>query len=355
MHFYPGVAEYQEPGKDPYRVFLNEDTIRSMDPSFAGRPIFVEHVDSVNEDVGELRKEADGWVSESFFNAADGKHWVKFIVVTEKALRAIENGMRLSNAYLPTTFGAGGLWNGVSYAREVTGGEYEHLAIVGNPRYEESVILTPEQFKQYNEDKVVELKRLSNSKDPKGEKKMAFKLFKRTKVENSADMEGMCVVLPKSQKEMTLTQLVEEHDKIVNMHGYANGDHLVKVGENEMSVNDLVKKHMEMNDELEAMKGKKEDAVEEESEIDMKKKPVDSESEKAENEDDDSTDNEEEDGAAEKKLEAEKKKNDLADKKAAAKVKADALRNAHLKNTEEVVEIDSSDVQVARGKTRYGS
>lgn len=354
MHFYPGVAEYQEPGKDPYRVFLNEDTIRSMDPSFAGRPIFVEHVDEVDENVDEVRKEADGWVVESFFNTADGKHWAKFIVVSERGDKAIRNGMRLSNAYVPRSFADGGQWNGVSYSKEITSGEYEHLAIVKNPRYEESVILTPEQFKQYNEDKLVELKKLSNSKDQKGDSKVKLNFFKRAKVENSVDMEGMSVVLPKSGKEMTISDLVAAHDKIVNMQGYANGDHMVKVGENEMTVNDLVKKHMEMNDEIEMAKKKKEDS---DDEIEEGAKEVgDRGGDKGlDNEDEDmdeKQENEEDKAAKKKALELA----DADEKKKNAKVKAAALKNAHLKvMNEEVSVVEFSGDQVARGKSRYGS
>src|ERR1700677_5104651 len=59
IHFYPGVAQYQDdPSQEPYRVFLNEDTLRAMDPTFAGKPIFVEHVDDVTPDLNQLRKEA---------------------------------------------------------------------------------------------------------------------------------------------------------------------------------------------------------------------------------------------------------------------------------------------------------
>lgn len=165
MHFYPGLAEYREPGEDPYRVYLNEDTLRKMDPTFAGRPIFVEHVDEVDQSLSELRKEADGWVIESFYNSSDGKHWVKFIVVSDRAERAIKNGFRLSNAYVPKSFGQGGIWNGIEYSKEITDGEFEHLAIVSNPRYDESEIKTPEQFKKYNEDNTVELRRIANSQE----------------------------------------------------------------------------------------------------------------------------------------------------------------------------------------------
>jgi hypothetical protein len=126
MHFYPGVAEYEDPEEGPFRVFINENTIRNMGPSFAGRPIFVDHVDEVDDNLEELHGKEDGWVIESFFNAADGKTWAKFIVVSERGLTAIRRGYKLSNAYIPKSFSDGGLWNGVTYKKEVTAGEYEH-------------------------------------------------------------------------------------------------------------------------------------------------------------------------------------------------------------------------------------
>lgn len=352
MHFYPGVAEYQEPGKEAYRVFLNEDTLRTMDPSFAGRPVFVEHVDGVEEDIDELRKEADGWVIESFFNQADGKHWVKMLIVSERGERAIKAGLRLSNAYFPTSFANGGLWNGVAYSKEITSGEFDHLAIVKNPRYEESVILTPESFKKYNSDKMLELEKLKNSK--KENTKMGLNFFKRAKVENGIDADLM-VVLPKSKKEMSVANAIDLADKVENMHGYADGEHRVKVGNDEMSVNDLVKKHMDAMVEMEGMKDKKEDASEEDVEVGTKDKSVDVEG------DDKSVDNEDEDDA-EKKLDMEKKKNAAdaeAKKKADAKVKAERLKNAHLKalenDSEPEAKVEFSADRVQRGKQRYGS
>lgn len=352
MHFYPGVAEYQD--KDgPYRVFLNENTLRSMDPSFAGRPIFVDHVDDVNSNVDEVRKEADGWVIESFFNRADGKHWVKFIVVSELGERAIRNRMRLSNAYTPKSFAEGGLWNGVEYAKEITSGEFEHLAIVDNPRYEESVILTPEEFKKYNEDNFVELTRLANSKTEKEQGKMAFKLFKRTKVENStAELEGSHVILPKSGREISIEKLVNEMDeyeeKKKSNEVMAEMGHKVKLHDGSMcNVSELLEKHKAMHDELKAMKegdehGDKDDPKENEEGEDeeAKKKALGL----AEHE--------------EKEIEEAKKKNDLesAKKKKEAKEKADKLRNAGPKLVEnEGTVVEFSEDQVARGKSRYGS
>jgi hypothetical protein len=366
MHFYPGVARYDSAEGDSLTVFINEDTIRRMGTTFAGRPVFVEHVETVDENINELRKEADGWVIESFFNQADGKNWVKFIVVTDRGFEAIRRGFRLSNAYIPSQFGPGAQWNGVPYQKEVLEGAFEHLAIVDNPRYEESVILTPDQFKAYNEEKNVDLVRFANSLKTK--EKSQMKLFERKKVENATSIENMMVELPISKKEMALTKVVEAYDKIVNMNGYANGDHMVKVGENdEMSVNDLVKKHLEACNELEGMKSKNaksEDGGEPGPDEDVKNDDEEK-IEKAGEKDvgdrggDDSMDNEDDEEMPAKE---DKKKNSYSLEEARAviaKEKAARLKNANQKGNredqEDVPVIRLANDQVARGKQLYGS
>jgi len=361
MHFYPGVAEYAEPGQDAYRVFINEDTIRKMNPTFAGKPIFVEHVDEVEDDINELRKDADGWVVESFFNAADGKTWVKFIVVSDRAERAIKNGFRLSNAYIPRNFSNGGLWNGVSYLKEVTDGDFEHLAIVKNPRYEESVIMTPDEFKKYNEDKSIELKRLANSKE-KEKSKMKFNLFKRTKVENQKDFdfENMCVTLPKTGKEKTLIQLVNEADEFEEKkkENVADPKAIVKLHDGSTcSVGDLIEKHKSLHDELSALK---KDEMEEERDLETEDSPVDVEGDLHNEEEED-----EQESAKKNALESEdeleaakKKKNASATKKKIPTDKSkhfESLRNAHVNVDDETARVDLMDDQVQRGRARYGS
>src|SRR6185437_15146304 len=209
MHFYPGLAQYDN-ADGSYKVFLNETVLRKMDPTFAGKPIFVEHVDGVTPRLDELRKEADGWVIESFFNEADGKHWVKFIGVSERGLIAIKNGYKLSNAYLPKLNGKSGLWNNIFYNDEVVDGEYEHLAIVKNPRYAESVIMSPEQFKAYNEKLKIELTKIANSEE---NKPMVLRFWNKTPVENAVDFEKLSVSLPKSGKEFTIYQIINAMDE----------------------------------------------------------------------------------------------------------------------------------------------
>ncbi len=326
LHMAPGVAEYRDPGADPYRILVNESTIKQMDPSLVGKPVYVRHKDEV--DVTKL-SEIDGWVVESFFNEKDGKHWCKFIVVTDKGNEAIKKGWRLSNAYVPKQFGPGGLWHGVDYAKEVLSGEYEHLAIVPDPRYDESVIMNAEDFKNYNESKSIELKRLANSK---GEKSV-LKLFKKEKVENSADFDQMMVQLPLSKQEMTLNELVNAHDKVVNMHGYASEDHMVNLGDEEMSVKDLKDCYGKMkNAEKERLM--KEEEMKKNADLDGGEKEA--EKQKAAS---DKTENADMDGDMDNK-----KSNSFFEN----------LSKAHLRGEfQDPTTVDLN--KAARGKARYGS
>lgn len=432
LHFYSGIAQYQDqPDEEPYRVFLNEDTLRSMDGTFAGKPVFVEHVNEVDSDLDQLRTEADGWVIESFYNAADGKHWVKFIVVSERGERAVKNGFRLSNAYVPQSFASGGLWNGVPYEKQITQGEYEHLALVTNPRYEESVVMTPEEFKKYNEDQTIELKRIANSK---GAKKMKFNFFKKTRVENEIDPE-LQVILPKSGRSVSIAKLIndayekdedeamgnkkknKEERESAKSHSMANMDHMCKMHDGSyMKVKDVLSRHQAMCDELDEMKKTKKDSEEKEMDLKTAEEGVDAEGdlhnlERERDDDEWDRDEHEEEVATEEhkeemkddleehpedanhdeadedkpdqkkpklKLDEEdedehevkeakdkknKKKNELEiARKAAAKVKADKLRNAEESFLRTVRNESSRDYQIdlswdrtARGKERYGS
>lgn len=333
LHFCEGIAEYREPSKDPYRVLVGEETLKNMDPSFAGRPVYVDHVDEV--DLTKLQSEADGYVVESFYNKSDGKHWAKFIVVSDRGHQALANGWRLSNAYTPQEMAPGGLWHGVEYQKEVKKADYDHLAIVPNPRYDESIVLSPEDFKSYNERKENELKRLTNELE--GDYSM-FEFFKRTKVENASDFENTMVRLPKSKKEYTISELVKNADSAEEKKSspqMCNGEDMVKVGENTMSINELVAKHLEM------MKPKQNDEDDMQNEEDEKKKNEEDEKKKEEE--------------LKKNEEEEKKKEEVKKNAADKKARFDSLRNAHNTPAKEIPTVECSMDQLQRGKSRYGS
>lgn len=362
MHFYPGVAEYAEAGKEPYRILLKEETIRKMNTTFPGRPFYVHHVDAV--DLDNLEDELDGVVVRSFYNAPDGKTWVEFVAISDEAKQRIREGWGLSNAYFPKgNFGPGGLWNGVEYEKEILDGEFEHLALVPNPRYDEfRKILTRDQFKEYNESLESELKRLQNSNNDQKEKTMGLKLFKKTKVENSVDFESTMVELPLSKAQMSLVDLVAAHDKVLNMHGYAAGEHMVKVNESEeMSVNDMVGKYNEMSAKMkEAEAAKNEGMDEDESmengdEADDKDREEEIESKKNDDEEQDLeyADKKSIGNKADKKVNEKEKK--AAEKKEAGKKHFNTLKNAQHKTEEDAAPVYLMEDQVARGRDLYGS
>lgn len=251
MHFEPGLAEYQDaPDQEPYRILLTEDVIKEMNRSFEGRPMFIDHVDNVDIDDEKVKPFIVGWVVKSFFNTIDGKSWAEFLVTSEAGLKAIQDGYVLSNAYFPEEFGPGGVWHGMEYNKAVKKAKFEHLAFVRNPRYEASTIMTPEEFSEYNSAKESELRRVANSKNKKGA--TMFSWMKRQRIDNdlAEQMESASVTLPKSKKEMTVEQLVNSADRITLLNGYANGDEMVKCGDDEMSVNDMVGKYVEMKNKM---------------------------------------------------------------------------------------------------------
>lgn len=370
LHFQGGVAEYkdQEPSQ---MIYISSDTAKLMDKTYAGKPVYVMHnTDAKHDDV----QNADGVVVESFYNKPDGNNWVKFIVYTDEALEVIRKNWKLSNAYDITAKKGSGVWHGIDYDYEVSDGDYDHLAIVPNPRYADSIILSPEDFKQYNLDKEAELARLANSK---GDKKMKFNFFKKEKVTNSDDLGNMSVILPKTKTEVTIAQLINEADE--KKEEKMNMGSKVDIGNgDEMSVKELVnfyKKNMKKNEEDEDSKENEEDEekenMEEEEEgkenkkKNMKKKKNEEEEDSKENEDEEDKENEdEEDESADEKQNKKqnKKKNSLEAKiakleKQVGEMNFNSLSDAPFNARGEDISntIETSSDQVARGKSRYGN
>jgi len=350
LHMVEGVAEYKDASHndgEPYRILIGEKCIKEMDRTCAGKPLYVQHVDEVN--LENIQAEADGYVIESFFNKSDGKHWCKFIAVNDSAHEAIRMGWKLSNAYIPEHFGPGGLWHGVEYIQEVTSAVYEHMAIVPNPRYTESVILTPEQFAQYNIEKENHLKKFANSNE---ETPPMF--LKKEKVANSTELEGMSIVLPKSKKEISVKALISNADEAEckkDEPKMANGDDNVKVGDQTMKINDLVAKYSEMaqakknaeDEEEEKKKNANLELPEGEGADELHNEGDDDEIENADDKEDGKKENEEDD----KKKPVENKKKNASH--------FNALKNAPSSVIRETPVYESAREQVARGTSRYGS
>ena len=356
-HIAQGVCGYNDE-----TIFIGEDTLKKMDSTFAGKPLYVEHQ---QVDLEKLQEQADGYVVESFYLPEDASHWAKIIVVSDKGHEAVSKGWAVSNAYVPDAFGANGEWHNIPYQREITEGHYTHLAIVSNPRYEEAVIMTPEEFKQYKAAKKEQLNQLQNSKKEEGVKQTMsmFKLFKKEEMKHSEDISKAVVELSNG-KTVSIQEMINACEEDIKAKEAAKAkknaeeellEKVVKVNGEDVKVSELIKAYEsakknaeedEKKDEDEEDKDEKKSKKNEDKDEEKKSKKNKCNEEDADKENEDEDEKEDEDDKEEKKS----KKNSKDFLKALKE--AEEIDNSKENN---VVVADTMDVKLARGFERYGS
>ena len=134
----PGLINYDDMGCGT--ILVRKEALDNMAPTIIGKPVLIKH-DDVNKT--NYTDKAVGYVSDVKYNDADGWYYCDFIVFDDEAKQYIEgNKWSVSCAYVPKdTTTVGGLHNNIRYEQEVLSGEYTHLALVDNPRYEDAKIL----------------------------------------------------------------------------------------------------------------------------------------------------------------------------------------------------------------------
>ena len=340
-HIEKGVTRYEDED-----ILVDDDALGKMNKTFKGKPVRVLHVDEV--DMDRLQEESDGYVIESFYNKYDGWHWAKFICISDAGHNAIAKGWSVSNAYIPTEYAPGGDHHNVPYNRKITDGEYAHLAIVPNPRYERAKIFTEEQFKEYNEEKKRELSEIQNSKKEKG---TMLKFWKNKKEAVEIDPEARIQL--ENGKEVSIKEMMDVVSNAKNEGGEEkkpeekgeekiNMDMEVEVGDQKMSVKELVNRYQKMS--------KKNEDEEEEEDPEKKnkgkKKNAEGDEEDPEKKNEDGDEDEEEDEEEEGK--------ENKGKKSKKNSNFDMLKNA-VQNANGDVIADLPQDQLARGQSRYGS
>ena len=331
-HMVGGVAGYQDEN-----ILVSTDTIKKMSKSFEGKPVFVGHQD-VN--LENIQAEADGYVSDSFYNELDGWFWTKFVIVSDAGQEAIQKGWSVSNAYIPTEIAGGGTFLNMPFNREIVGGEFTHLAIVSNPRYEEACIMNADEYKTYNNSKREQLNDLKNSKEQTEESTKMLKFWKKTEVSNSEEIASIHHTL-ENGKEVSVADMIEtvvnakkeedeakaksEAEAKAKADEKENGFDMEKklqVGESEMTFNELVSEYLTLSEKKNA-----EDEEKEKDEVKKKEKENALENEKE----------------AEAKVEAEAGKKHFVD-----------LKNSISEGEEDVSPTpEATSDKIKRGKERY--
>lgn len=241
----PGLVHYNDVGT----VLVKKETLDQLSQSFVGKPIFNEtHKEVTSRDFSAGR--ADGLITRVWYNQADGWFWADAMVWDADTKENCRNGYSVSCAYDVTQWSdSGGVHNNIPYAREVMGGEYTHMAVVSNPRYEGARII-------YN---------------TKGGS-MNLKFWKKDKekpeVLNSSEVQAETATVAIDGKEVPMPQLIElwnaaekkKAEEAVLANAKISEDDEIEIGGKKVRVSELVNSYKaQMANEEEDKKAKEEE------------------------------------------------------------------------------------------------
>lgn len=125
----PGIAHYEELGD----ILITKETLNKFVHTMVGAPVIIDHEDVTDKNVDKLRV---GVISRVWFNEFDGWFYCEGILTDSEAIDLIKNqGWNVSCAYSFESVPKD-MHNGKKIDLEFVDGEFLHLAIVKNPRYE---------------------------------------------------------------------------------------------------------------------------------------------------------------------------------------------------------------------------
>lgn len=167
----PGLISYRDVGQGV--ALLTKETIDRCVRTFEAKPFSIRH-DAENVFTGEKMGDpspenqeftAVGYVSEVYFNPADGWYWFKGTIHNDDAKKKIDEGWGVSCTYVPTEApGPGGVLNGVRY-------DYETRGFFG-----ESIAIEPKHKIRYEGARISIVR---NAKPNSGTTMNLFKIFKK--------------------------------------------------------------------------------------------------------------------------------------------------------------------------------
>ena len=125
-----GVAHYDELGD----ILITKETLTKFIDSMIGCPVIINHKDVTDKNVDKLRV---GVISRVWYEPQDGWFYCEGVITDEQAVDLIKNqGWNVSCSYNFVSDNTPRIHNGKKIDMEFTNGEFLHLAIVENPRYE---------------------------------------------------------------------------------------------------------------------------------------------------------------------------------------------------------------------------
>ena len=142
----PGLAHYTELGD----IVITKETLDKFIQSMVGCPVIIDHKDVTDKNVDKLRV---GTISRVWFNEQDGWYYCEGILTDDEAIDLVKNqGWNVSCAYSFVSDESQKTYHGKPIDMVFTDGEFLHLAIVEDPRYEGANIVV--NNKDWDENKV---------------------------------------------------------------------------------------------------------------------------------------------------------------------------------------------------------
>lgn len=125
-----GIAHYDELGD----ILITKETLDKFIHTMVGCPVIINHKDVTDKNVDKLRV---GVISKVWFNETDGWYYCEGILTDSQAIDLIKNqGWNVSCSYNFVSDNQKKTYHGKEIDMEFIDGEFLHLAIVENPRYE---------------------------------------------------------------------------------------------------------------------------------------------------------------------------------------------------------------------------
>lgn len=320
-HMQAGLCGYEDE-----TILVDTDAVVKLGNTFKGKPVYIQHQDVKME---TLKEDAVGYVQNTFMGV-DGWLWSEIMITDDEAHEVIAKGWAVSNAYIPTEWGPEGSKNNLPYDREVLNGEFTHLALVPNPRYEGAKIYTPGQYQARNTQLV---NSLANSK-PQPKKGFVMKFWKKEEVSDASTADFVEYTNGKGE---TVTKSVEEMKNALEAEAKQAEVQAKKVLVNgkEMTVAELTKAYEKLNAKKNESHEKDEKENEDdEGDEDEKENDAELVTETRVNEDDEDMENEDD--------EDEKKNSHFK-----------TMKNAHMKNSTGRIVIETRAAQIQRGRELF--
>ena len=351
MHLEPGLVRYDDlvnpfTNATGMTLFLDRPGIEAIRNTFVGKPVYNEM-----HPVAPVKPDdiptgvAVGAVAANASNAA-GEEEVSFLAWEKKAVENCRSGKyALSCSYFPTVDGVPGVHNSMAYDSKVVGGEYEHLAIVKNPRYEKSKIQAVQNSK---ETPMADKKEGALAKIAKMVKKLAGG------VDNAFDAPMATEVEMEGGAKVSLEDLLTAHTALLNSKAAA-----AEVEKNKITDDSIV--HVENGQPVTVGQLKADYAEFKKSALPTLKNEEKKDEEKKEEK---KGDEKKEDKKDDEKKEAEKVKNAAAeqtrlDNEAKEKVAKEeaflALKNAGLNRPEEKTQAPAADGLMQADRLKAGN